>query len=539
MTTHPAGPPLDDPAELAAIEDAVRWGRADAWWPAPDSVVDGGSAPDEPAVDLCGDDGDRPMGVLGLVFPAARAVRDAAVRDVRGLGLPGLARAVGAAVPLSGLHDVVVRAFVTDLHAARVAGRLGAGTPQGRFAEFCADLATPAGRRAVWDRYPVLAGHVRGLCGRWHRAVVELAGRLAADRPGSGELRSLRLGAGDGHRGGRGVAIAGFEDGEVVYKPRPADADRAFAALVEWFNATGPPLELSCPAVRPRAGYAWVEFVEHRAGADPRAYHRRAGALLALLYAVLGTDMHQENVIARGDEPVPVDLEALCTPLARPEDWSVARTGLLHTGGVDISGLGGGAPGPHPVPSPGVRDRGTDTMHLVWAKGVRPDWLPNRQVVDGTRTRPADHVDSLVEGFADAYDRLARARSALLSPDGPLHALSTATLRVVLRPTTVYSRLLAERTHPAHLSDPAAQRKVLALLGSDAVAATEAAQLATGDVPLFEFTPTGRDLCAGNGAVLRNALPHRPYDAVRSVLDRLSDRDLAHQVDLVRAAWPS
>ncbi|MCS7475531.1 DUF4135 domain-containing protein [Umezawaea endophytica] len=537
MTTDPAGPLLGGAAELAAIEDAVRWGRATDWWPAPDAVVDGGAEPADPIVDLCGAEGDRPMGVLGLVFPAARAIRDAAVRDVRGLGLPGLARAVSAAVPLSSLHDVVVRAVVADLHAVRDAGGLGAGTSRGRFEEFCAGLATPAGRRAVWDRYPVLAGHVRGLCGRWHRSVVELASRLADDRPGSGEVRSLRLGAGDGHRGGRGVAIVGFEDGEVVYKPRPADADRAFAALVEWFNGTGPALELRCPGTRPGAGYAWVEFVEHRAGTDARAYHRRAGALLALLYAVLGTDMHQENVIARGDEPVPVDLEALCTPLARPADWSVARTGLLHTGGVDISGLGGGAPGPHPVPSPTVRDRGTDTMHLVWATGTRTTWLPNRQVVDGTRTRPADHVDSLVEGFAEAYDRLARSRKALLAPGGPVHALSTAALRVVLRPTTVYSRLLAERAHPAHLSSPQAQRDVLALLGSDAVATTEAAQLATGDVPLFEFTPTGRDLTAGNGTVLRNALPHQPYDAVRAVLDRLSDQDLTRQADLIRTAW--
>lgn len=537
MTTCPAGPPLEGRAELEAIEAAVRWGRAPDWWPAPDAVVEGDAGSPDPPVDLCGGDGDRPMGVLGLVFPAARAIRDAAVRDVRGLGLPGLARAVGATVPLPGLHDVVVRTVVTDLQAARAAGRLGAGTPRERFEEFCAELATPAGRRAVWDRYPVLAGHVRGLCGRWHRAVVELASRLATDRPGTGDLRSLRLGAGDGHRGGRGVAIAEFDDGRVVYKPRPADAERAFAALVDWFTTTSPPLKVSCPAVRPRPGYAWVEFVEHRTGADPRVYHRRAGALLALLYAVLGTDMHQENVIARGDDPVPVDLEALCTPLARPDDWSVTGTGLLHTGGVDISGLGGGAPGPHPVLSPAVRDRGTDTMHLVWAKGIRADWLPNRQAVNGTRPHPADHVDSLVEGFADAYDRLARARSTLLAPGGPVHALSTAALRVVLRPTTVYSRLLAERLHPAHLSSPAAQEKLLALLGPDPVATAEIAQLTMGDVPLFEFTPTSRDLTTGHGATLRNALPHQPYDAVRAVLERLSDKDLERQVDLIRTAW--
>ena len=39
------------------------------------------------------------------------------------------------------------------------------------------------------------------------------------------------------------------------------------------------------------------------------SFFRRAGAWLALLHCFAVTDMHQENLIAVGDQPVPVDLE--------------------------------------------------------------------------------------------------------------------------------------------------------------------------------------------------------------------------------------
>ncbi|ACU38734.1 putative lantibiotic modification protein [Actinosynnema mirum DSM 43827] len=537
--SDPAGPRAHTPDELAAVAAAVHWTPPDHRWPAPAEVVP--APPPEPvepvAADLCGREGDPPLGLLGLVFPAARAARDAAVRDVRGLGLPGLARAVGASAPVAELHQAVLRAVLTDLDRDRRAGVLLGDTPQARHEWFCARLATPAGRRAVWDRYPLLAHHVRALCGRWRRAVVELARRLAADRPRPGGLVELRLGAGDGHRGGRGVAVAVFEGGTAVYKPRPADADLLFADLVDWFGSTGPRERLSSPAVRPHDGYAWAEFVEHRPGHDRGAYHRRAGALLALLYAVLGSDMHHENVVARGDEPVLVDLETLCTPIGRVADWTVARTGLLHRGPADISGLGGGDAGPDPVTSLSPRDKGLDTAHLVWAPAVRAEPLPNRQVVAGERVAPGAHVDSVVEGFADAYDRLARARPLLLSADGPLRALGSARLRVLLRPTVAYGRLLADRAHPAHLVPGAPPWTPLDPAG-DPVVACENAQLAEGDVPLFEFTPDRRDLLGGDGAVLRGALRREPRRGVEEVLERLSDADLERQAAEIRATWP-
>ena len=45
-------------------------------------------------------------------------------------------------------------------------------------------------------------------------------------------------------------------------------------------------------------------------------FFRRAGAWLALLHVFAATDMHQENMIACGDHPVPIDLETILQPSA-------------------------------------------------------------------------------------------------------------------------------------------------------------------------------------------------------------------------------
>ena len=60
-----------------------------------------------------------------------------------------------------------------------------------------------------------------------------------------------------------------------------------------------------------RDGYGWTEFIEHAGCADAegcKRFFRRAGAWLALFHCFAGADMHQENMIAAGEHPVPIDL---------------------------------------------------------------------------------------------------------------------------------------------------------------------------------------------------------------------------------------
>src|SRR4029453_16005835 len=97
-------------------------------------------------------------------------------------------------------------------------------------------------------------------------------------------------------------------------------------------------------AVLDRGGHGWVEFAEHadcHSADEVRRFYERHGGYLALLYMLNGTDMHCENVLARSEDPIIVDLEALFHPVLRcdadgsdgpaSDDLrrSVVRAGLL------------------------------------------------------------------------------------------------------------------------------------------------------------------------------------------------------------------
>src|SRR5262249_32655633 len=117
----------------------------------------------------------------------------------------------------------------------------------------------------------------------------------------------------DPHNGGRSVRILQFEDGaRVVYKPKDLRVDVAWHDLVADLNEAGRPVGLKAGRTIARQKNGWAEFIAHTGCADAQAcgrFFRRAGAWLALFYCFCGSDMHQENVIADADHPVPIDLE--------------------------------------------------------------------------------------------------------------------------------------------------------------------------------------------------------------------------------------
>lgn len=337
------------------------------------------------------------------------------------------------------------RTLVRELHRARTEGLLAGETPRERFAVFLARLGTRQGLAELFTRYPVLARMLGQTCGLAASATVELVDRFTADRAAivegllhgcdPGALVRVDLGRGDVHQGNRSVALLGFADGAtVVYKPRPLDQHVLLDRAVGWANGKVPGLGLRTPRSVRGDGYGWLEFIEHGWCATPTEldrFYRRQGALLALLYAVDGVDMHYENVIACGDQPVLVDAETLLhsglpaavtcgsDPAADALASSVYRTCLLpslligENGAMDISALGGGDGGSYP--SDGLRweAAGTDGMRLLRGP-VASAAGQNRPAPQGRAAGHADHRAALLEGFRAGYDAIAEHRAELL-----------------------------------------------------------------------------------------------------------------------------
>jgi type 2 lantibiotic biosynthesis protein LanM len=457
------------------------------------------------------------------------------------------------------LGELAARVLVVELHRARRAGELAGATPHLRFADFLARTGTRDGLSALFAGYPVLARLLAQTAQRSAAAYAEMLARLAADRPAltgllggaPGPLREVAADAGDPHQGGRSVAVLTFAGGaKLVYKPRPLTAHQHFRDLLGWLDAAVPGLGLRTPACLARDGYGWQEYVPARSCADRaevERFYRRTGALLALLYAVDGTDVHFENLIACGDQPVLVDTETLFHPVLLGEPatgpdpagralaGSVLRTALLpqlllgEYGALDVSGVGGDG-GMYPTDQVSWSGSGTDLMRLVreplpFAGGA------NRPRLHGRDTDPGEYAAALLHGFRLAYDALIAGRTDLVGPGGLLTRFAGDQIRVIARHTAVYARLAGETTHPDLMRDALDRDRELDLLYQDdhlSLAGHEVADLWAGDTPLFTSRPDSADLWTAAGERLPGVLPCTGLAAVTAKLGAMGalDRDV-------------
>lgn len=435
---------------------------------------------------------------------------------------------------------------------------------------FARRLADPAGLAGLCTAYPVLARLLGQTCQQAVESTVELLGRFAADRAlivdallggvDPGTLTSVEAGAGDTHRRGRSVAILTFADGSrVVYKPRDLTVHQRFGTLVSWLNDQVPGLCLEIPDALVRPGYGWMAFVPRRGlenAAEAAAFYRRQGALLALLHVARAADVHCENLIARGDQPVLVDTEALCQsglrvaatavdPAARALATSVHRTGLLpmivagDSGVVEVSGLGGES------------GQAAENATLDWAVAADGTLRPVRKTATfaGADNRPrlgaeeldaAAHEQSLLDGFRAGYDAILRGRTEFAAK---LAAFAGAEVRVVLRHTRGYVTLLTESTRPELLTDALERDRALDLLWAESAAdparwricAHEQADLWTHDVPLFTARADATALSSSDGQVVVDVLDRPGIAAALATLDAMSELDRRDQEWIISA----
>ena len=450
------------------------------------------------------------------------------------------------------LVGITARTLVLELNEHRTAGRLSGEDGRERFAHFVRELAGPGGLAGLFAAYPVLARLLGNAALTAADADAELLTRFAADRGAvvtsllsrvdPGPVIAIDARRGDPHRHGRSVSVVVLAGGgRVVYRPRDVAPYLRFAELARWLNRMVPDLGLRTVGVVARAGYGWLEFLEgqpllDRSGAD--RFYRRQGALLALLHAVHAVDVHFQNVIACGDQPVLVDVETLFhpdlpagrlhggvdDPAARALADSVNRIGLLprvvvgENGPADLSGLGADRRGVTPSNRVDWEFPGTDRMRLVRRAGElrgglhRPRLGGDEGVEEGAEEiDPGDHQAALVDGFRRGYDAIMHNREEFTALIGRCADLE---VRLVARPTDEYVTLLDETTHPDLLRDARNRDRVLDVLRSRSaddplrrhLSRHELADLWAGDVPLFTGRPGSRDIWTASGQRLPRLL---------------------------------
>ncbi|UUU37070.1 type 2 lanthipeptide synthetase LanM family protein [Streptomyces sp. CA-210063] len=465
--------------------------------------------------------------------------------------------------------------LLLELHIARLEGHLRGETAEERFEDFIRRLRQEGSIVALLAKYPVLARQLVLTTEQWADYLYEFLTHLCADwqsirttfAPGGdpGPLVDVEAEKGDRHRRGRSVLLLRFGSGmKLLYKPRSLGVDAHFQELLSWLNHRGAEPGLRPLKVVDRGDHGWSEFVDAApctCEEEVVRFYERQGSYLALLYVLDAADLHNENLLAAGEYPMLVDLEALFHPHVHAEepalvnlgvgelDRSVWQVGLLprrvwsdrDSIGVDMSGLGGqpGQTNPHRLVS--WERLGTDEMRV----GRRRAELPvseNRPRLGDQDVEVLKYQDAVLAGFTGMYRLICENKAALLAEQLPRFACDET--RVVLRSTNVYGLLWYESFHPDLLRDALERDRFFDHLWIEAaqrpglvpLIPVERRDLWHGDIPLFHTSPGSRAVLTAEGERFEDFLDAPSLDLVRQRVERLGDDDLAKQSWIIKAS---
>ena len=444
-----------------------------------------------------------------------------------------------------------------------------------RYDQFVVEMEAGGFRRLFEDK-PVLLRLIASVTRQWIDTSREFVLRLDADLA-TIRRATLHVGAdsrvakiegdlSDPHNSGHSVQIVSFEDGSrIVYKPKDLRLDVAWYALVERLNRAEPPLELKAVRTISRDGYGWTEFIDHAGCADQEGcqrFFRRAGAWLALFHCFAANDMHQENMIAAGDHPVPIDLETILQapaeehkaqdPEAQAFDAametvanSVMMVGLLPAYGRspdnNVFAIGGMTADWNSKTKVKWNNINSDEMRPAKSKEVGKT-TPNLPHIDGRYAKFGDYIDDFIAGFED-YAKFLLHQSRDAKQGGLFDGFTGVPVRKVIRATRFYYMLLQRLKNHRTMDDGvvwSAQTDFIARLAdwekdSDPLWPLQQAErsaLVALNVPHFVSPSDGNEIRDATGISIHTEATSG-MDRARARVASFDEQDIAWQITVI------
>lgn len=479
------------------------------------------------------------------------------------------------------LTFILLRTCILELNVERIRETLEGCDETERFKSYIEKLKLPEYRIRFFSEYPVLLRVIHRKIQLWVESSHETLARIIEDYSDiktyffqdkdPGHVSHISLGEGDRHKKNRSVAVIEFSSGsKLVYKPRNLEIDVAFQLFLEWCNRQLPESapKFNTFKVLTRKGYGWTEFVPTHDCSDTGQIHNfywRQGAFLALFYLFHSSDLHFENILAKGENPVFIDLESLTHPTTtssskitadQPSRFSppftVSSIGMLpevlwpdaNGVGVDISGLGASKGQEMPFKNPIPDQVGTDLMHMSQQVGhVIAD--NHRPKINGNVVEPKKYKNQLIDGFSACYRMLLENKEFLLSEKGIMSHFDNVELRRIFRPTQLYFGLLMDATHPDNCRDTSRRTRHWDKLWQfipyqpwqKKIVFHEIRDLENGDIPYFTTRANSHDAIASNGEPIANLFERSSMELVRCQISSLSEQDLASQIWIINSSF--
>jgi lantibiotic modifying enzyme len=361
----------------------------------------------------------------------------------------------------------------------------------------------------LFRKFPVLAHLWYLAIDQWRGHVVEVLDRVAKDRGAisrfffdkhfCGQIKDLRPGLSDPHNRGRSVTLIDFERGRLIYKPRSGLSESTWFSLLTWMNHHGFQPKLRAARVLQRKGFSWMEYAKPAScknEAAVRRFYERLGGMIAAVYLLKAVDCHRENLIAAGEYPVLVDVDALWHVSQVTERQSLVDV-LYRTGFF-----------------PNSKRRSLQSRSSVLGPATTGNHLA---CLGGKRVVAAHYMKEIILGFSRGWHCLIGTPSRRVAILKKLRRIRARPRRWIYLATEKYAGLLAASVQPAALRSEAARealitRSCLRSSVSRAVVQAEIKALTQLDLPYFVRT-TAESMPAD-----KSSAPPELTDAIRNTL---------------------
>lgn len=405
-----------------------------------------------------------------------------------------------------------------------------------------------AAKKEVGEKYPVLLQKIHVATQNWRSNTSQIIQRWDTDKDdiakeffnGSelGTIVSLGSSQGDEHEGGQQSLLIELSDGrKIAYKPRCLAIEQNFYRFAKELGFS----ELYQPKYLLRQDYGWMEYIpqqECATNTQVADYYFQAGLLLSLLYALEAEDIHHENIIARGAQPVVVDLETL---FHHRDDSTVTATGAapwLNLGNHTVLKT-------HFIPQCRLLESKKE-LSAIFA--VFDDKVPTRNSLPRFQQQPIavnDYIAQFIAGFKTGYLRLIAAKAGLLKHDGPLKLFAGCRARYICRPTKTYARLIQASSHPKYLQCVDTQAALFEKLKLDVAGRqflarlleAEQSQLLRAEIPIFTHHVDQTAIYRAGKLIDKAYFALSGLDLCRQKIANMNESDLAGQVQLIKHAF--
>lgn len=372
------------------------------------------------------------------------------------------------------------------------------------------------------------------------------------------KIKNVYTGIADYHNGGRTVVVFSLDNGhKIVYKPRSLKNEIKFNQILKkLYYKCG--IDFYDYIIVDKEQYGWCQHIKENLdikGLEISKFCYRMGINLFAAYILGSSDLHFDNLIIHGVNPVFIDLECIFGAIVSRKlvslmesnykiEKTVLNSGILpvlikgeELGLTDNSAMGNYRKQRFHIKTPSYMYYKTSKMQVVYE---RPFVEMGNKLFGKYIFENASYKMEVIKGFQNAYQVVLESKKQIYKF---LNQMKNVESRIILRDTQQYHMLLTASFHPDafimgrerflknSLLRISSQNKLI----TKSIINEEIRSLANGDIPYFKIKANKRAVYGGSSKIYEpKFFSDAPYNFIVKDLERMNDSDLNIQTNIIR-----